>query len=144
MALELQALRGHRVELGRYLFWLAGPVSTANPLCLEACDETAVAETEPNDSLQHATEIATNAIVGGQFGADADEDWFRFLAKKDQLISLECTPFPKSSPALPVVTIRDGSGNVLVFRLRSKTKPDRTSDVWECRHTLAKSLEHWL
>ncbi len=92
--------------------WLAVG-NAANSISLSVSDVENLVESEPNDSLQQAMELSPDSVVSGQLATSSDEDWFRFAAEKDQAFSIDCQPFPKTSPALPVISIVDASGAAL-------------------------------
>ncbi|MEO2035931.1 MAG: PPC domain-containing protein [Planctomycetaceae bacterium] len=71
-------------------------------------------EREPNDDLKTATEIALPQTVSGRFLTEADEDWFRFGAKKEQILQITCRAFPPGTSAMPNIAITDHDGNLLV------------------------------
>lgn len=93
--------------------WLKAPAPAANPIVIEVSDRATLAECEPNDAAGQSMELVPDVVVSGQLATPADEDWYRFAALKDQLFSIDCKPCPKSSPALPVVSILDASGSTL-------------------------------
>ncbi len=104
--------------------WLSPP-GAANRVALVATDQPSLVEREPNDSAPRAIEIVPGAIVCGQLATAGDEDWFRVAAKAGQLVAIDCRPFPKSSPALPVTSVVDATGATLVS-VKSAEAPDRT------------------
>ncbi len=93
--------------------WVAPPAPAANPLALEVSELATAVEREPNDAREQAIDLPVDVIVCGQMGTPGDEDWFRFHAAKDQLFSIDCQPAPKTSPALPVLSVVDTSGATL-------------------------------
>jgi hypothetical protein len=94
--------------------WVTPPAPAANPLALDVSELSTTVEREPNDAREQASELSIDAVVCGQLGTSSDEDWYRFKAAKDQLLSIDCQPAPKTSPALPVVSVVDASGAALV------------------------------
>ena len=72
-------------------------------------------ESEPNNDPKTATGItdefplALNGIIGGT----GDVDFFRFKAKKDQVLDINVYARRVRSPLDPVLTVCDASGNAL-------------------------------
>lgn len=64
----------------------------------------------PVENLPHNALLTLPASIPGQFLTASDEDLFRFAAKKDELIAIECRPV---SVAMPMVTIEDATGRPL-------------------------------
>jgi hypothetical protein len=94
-------------------YWLKASAAAANPIVMEVTDLASVVEHEPNDAAGQSMELAPDVVVSGQLASPSDEDWFRFAARKDQRFSIDCQPCPKSSPALPVVSLLDAGGSTL-------------------------------
>ena len=86
----------------------------AGSLLLMSEPASVVAESEPNDTFDTATDIAVPAFLDGRFLVAADEDWFRFSAKKGEPYTLTCEPFPRGGHCLPTMALTDASGNTLV------------------------------
>jgi hypothetical protein len=90
-----------------------GSAPAANSIALEATDLPTVVEAEPNDAAEAAMPVAWPAIANGRFSSGADEDWYAFTAAKDQAITVECHPLPRSSEALPLISVCDANGGIL-------------------------------
>jgi hypothetical protein len=73
-------------------------------------------------------ELAGEVVVSGQLATPSDEDWFRFTARMDQLFSIDCRPAPKSSPALPIVSVLDAGGAPLAIA-KSPEAVDRRAEL---------------
>ncbi len=93
-------------------FSLPGP-SGANALLFSIGDLPESVEADGNNSRETASELAWPLVMNGQFETNTDEDWFRIACRKDVLLSIECSPQPRWSPALPIVAVTDANGGVL-------------------------------
>lgn len=74
-------------------------------------------EREPNDSVEHAETVTLPVTINGRLagGIDhtgsADEDYFRFAAKKGQKLNIEVAAARLGSPLDSVIEILDAKGN---------------------------------
>ena len=93
-------------------FWRRGPQeANANPLVVSDLPESV--EAADNVTRDKATPIDIPQIVSGQFETINDEDWYRIACQKDVPLTIECSSYPRWSPALPVVAITNADGGVL-------------------------------
>jgi hypothetical protein len=114
--------------LGESFF--ATPTPSANRISLVA-DETPVAvESEPNDAPAQATDLPLDVAVCGRLGTVVDEDWFLFKAQKGQLYALDCHPLPKTSPALPVLSVIKSDGQKLASAKAVESVDGRCALDW--------------
>ena len=82
----------------------------ANTVPLVASDLREVSESKNNDSRESAADLDFPIVLSGQFETAGDEDWFRMDWRKDVPLTIECLPFPRWSPALPIVSIVNADG----------------------------------
>ncbi|MCH2213250.1 MAG: PPC domain-containing protein [Fuerstiella sp.] len=71
------------------------------------------AEIEPNDDLPSAMMITLPQTVTGRFLSASDEDWFRFVAQKEDQLQITCRAFPPGTAAMPNVTVTDDQEKTL-------------------------------
>jgi len=97
----------------RYRLRLGAPPLSSAPAPLPP-GILVVAETEPNDRIDQANNVAWPAIVRGSFAAAKDRDWLAFDVKKGE--SLRFTAFTQcfGSPALLYLRLTDAAGQPLV------------------------------
>jgi hypothetical protein len=83
-------------------------------------NEAEVLESEPNDSPAQAQQIIVPVTINGRIGSDkeaasqaADEDYFRFEARKDQRLTLEVIASRLGSALDSVIEVLDQRGNPL-------------------------------
>jgi hypothetical protein len=96
----------------------AGPFEYRHPdlagsLMLASEPAPVVTESEANDTLDSAPEISFPALIDGRLMVAADQDWFRFTAKKSEAYTLTCEPFPRGGQCLPNLALTDAEGNEL-------------------------------
>jgi hypothetical protein len=91
----------------------ATPTPSANRIALVTAETPVVVESEPNDAPAQASDLALDVAVCGRLGTAVDEDWFILKAQKGQLYALDCQPLPKTSPALPVLSVIKSDGQKL-------------------------------
>ncbi|MBC7817021.1 MAG: hypothetical protein IAG10_09055 [Planctomycetaceae bacterium] len=73
-----------------------------------------VPETDEHvENVPHDKPLALPATIQGQFLKADSEDSFRIVAKKDELIAIECRPASTASIAMPIVSIDDPTGRTL-------------------------------
>ncbi len=110
--------------------WLQpGPAgANALPLTVGLLPETL--ETEGNDSRESATEFTWPQVMNGQFETSSDEDWFRITCRQDVPLTIECTPQPRWSPALPIVVVIDANGGVLASASTVQATRDGARIEW--------------
>lgn len=104
-------------------FALAGSAPLANAVALESSDLPVVVEAEPNEVITTATPVAGYATIYGRFSAPADEDCFTCSFAKDQAVTFECSPVPRGSGLLPVVTISTTEGASLASVSAAERSP---------------------
>lgn len=92
-------------------------IRPVNELKLAVGDAPEIDEREPNDSVEHAQTVAFPVTINGHVaggsdrGSTADEDYFRFTAKKGEKLSIEVAASRLGSPLDSVIEILDGQGN---------------------------------
>lgn len=88
-----------------------------NDVKLAVGDASEIDETEPNDSVEHAQSVIIPVTINGHLaggadrGGSADEDYFRFTAKKGQKLSIEVAAARLGSPLDSIIEILDAKGN---------------------------------
>jgi hypothetical protein len=80
---------------------------------LETTDTPIAVEAEPNNSIATATAVSWPTVAYGRFTSGSDEDWYVFATSKDQGVTVECQPIPRSSGALPLISLCDANGGTL-------------------------------
>lgn len=101
-------------------FWRPGP-SGANSFPFIVGELPEEQESVNNDRRESATELAWPTIMNGQFETRGDEDWFRLTCQKDVPLQIDCTPYPRWSPSLPLISITNVDGAVLVSTAASQS-----------------------
>jgi hypothetical protein len=96
----------------RYRLRIGAPPLPSAPVPLTSAFPI-VTETEPNDRIEQANEVAWPATVRGSFAAAKDRDWLVFDVKKGE--SLRFTAFTQcfGSPALLYLKLTDAAGQQL-------------------------------
>lgn len=69
-----------------------------------------VLEVEPNDARKQATEFQMPAACAGVIQEAGDRDFFRFTAKKDQVLEVRAVARELRSPLDPVLRVLDAEG----------------------------------
>ena len=105
------------------------PGSNSVPLLTSSLREET--EASGNDSRDSATEVSWPLIVNARFETASDEDWFRVNCRKATPLTIDCLPFPRGSPALPVVSIINGDGTVLVSANSVQTERGTIHIDWQ-------------
>lgn len=87
-----------------------------NKTSLAVGSEPEIVENEPNDAPTQAQRVTVPVTINGRIsgaGKDgtADEDYFRFVARKGQRLSIDVAAARLESRLDPVVEILDGSGH---------------------------------
>lgn len=101
-------------------FWCPGP-NGANSFPFVVSESPEEIESKANDSRDSAMELALPVIVNGQFESNDDEDWYRLDCRKDVTIQIDCTPSPRWSPALPMVSVLNADGAILAATSPAQT-----------------------
>lgn len=65
------------------------------------------------ENLPHEKPLAVPATIQGRFLNAASEDSFRLVAKKDELLTIECRSASAASIAMPIVVVEDSNGRTL-------------------------------
>lgn len=92
-------------------------IRPVNTVKLAVGDAAEIDEREPNDSVEHAQIVTLPVTINGRLaggvdrGGNADEDYFRFTAKKDQKLNIEVAAARLGSPLDSVIEILDAKGN---------------------------------
>jgi hypothetical protein len=95
---EVRALGKHGLSGSRLFMVSAGLAS--------------VREVEPNDSLDKAQAVPMNVAIDGSSDANG-YDFFRFPARKEQRLTVECQAFRLDSQLRPVLTLLTAQGQEL-------------------------------
>src|SRR5579862_365645 len=96
---------------------VVGGAHPLNQVKLAVGSSPEIGEQEPNDSTEHAQQINVPVTVNGHIaggmdrGKSADEDYFRFTARKGQNLSIDVAASRLGSPLDSVIEILDGKGN---------------------------------
>jgi len=119
-------------------FWQPGPLA-ANSIPMMASDVYEETESASNDSRETAMELLWPVVVNGQFETANDEDWFRINCRKETPLTIECLPFPRWLPTLPIVAVVNGEGEVVASAsaiqsergtVRIEWQPATDGDFW--------------
>jgi hypothetical protein len=92
-------------------WWNAPGVRGALPLSVGTHPE--LIEQEPNDKSGDANKAALPMAINGRFATSSDEDWFAFMAKAGEAVTIECQSAGAGLPSLPILSIHDAAGNEL-------------------------------
>lgn len=96
-----------------------GSVHPLNEVKLAIGDAPEVAEQEPNDSIDSAQTVTIPVTINGHIAGglerdkSADEDYFRFAAKKGQKVRIEIAAARLGSTLDSVIEILDAKGNAI-------------------------------
>ncbi|HWC88271.1 MAG TPA: pre-peptidase C-terminal domain-containing protein, partial [Pirellulales bacterium] len=85
-------------------------------------------EAEPNNTLAKAMPIEVNSTVNGRAGGAADQDYFKFTAKKGQRLTLDCWAYRIDSRMDATLVLFDAAG-AEVARNRDTNRFDPLLDV---------------
>ncbi len=111
---------------------------TINKIKLQVDNEPAIMEKEPNDSPAEAQRITIPATIDGQIAGgakQADEDYFRFTARKGERLTIEVAAARLGSPLDSLIEILDADGHpipratVRCLSQTSTTLSDRDSET---------------
>lgn len=86
-------------------------------------------EAEPNNSTAQATELAIDQIAWGRSDAAKDVDLFRFTAKKDQRLLIECRAEQIDSRLDGTLELLDADGNLLALSRDAEGRDPRLDFV---------------
>lgn len=95
----------------------AGGVRPINESRLVVGNEPEILEQEPNDSVDHAQAVSLPVTINGHIFSSAkadgaaDEDYFRFHARKGQQLDIEVAAARLGSPLDSVIEVLDAQGN---------------------------------
>jgi hypothetical protein len=100
-----------------------------------------------NHSADKAMSLMVPSWVSGRFPEAASEDWFQFAADKDDAFTIECWPFPVTSPVCPVVVVKNVAGRVLAKANGVDTEDHRVRLEWKAPadgkyRILVRDLQH--
>jgi hypothetical protein len=100
-----------------------------------------------NHSIAKAMTLMVPSWVSGRFLEAASEDWFQFTADKDEAFTLECWPFPVTSPVCPVVVLKSATGKELAKANGVDTENHRVRLEWKAPaagkyRILVRDLQH--
>ncbi len=98
------------VPSGVYDVRAVGKFGISNPRSFAVSSLPEIAETEPNNSPETATEVPLG-VVNGRCGAAADVDWFKFTAKAGQRLIIDCRAQRIDSPLDATLILYDAQGN---------------------------------
>ncbi|MCA9172976.1 MAG: PPC domain-containing protein [Planctomycetales bacterium] len=102
------------VPPGHHSVRCQGKYGLSNPRTFVVDSSPAVAETEPNNELEQATEIeALPAAVNGQLNGGADIDWYKFTGQAGQRLLIDGLARRIDSRADAVVTLTAADGRIL-------------------------------
>jgi len=83
------------------------------PLPVRVTDEPQIVETEPNNTPEKATKLATPGGVSGRFLEKGDIDHFSIAGKKGAKLVIAAQTYEVNSPAEVLVRVLDAKGAVL-------------------------------
>ncbi len=101
------------VPPGMYEVRAVGKYGVTNPRFFAVDNQAEINETEPNNQPGKANEVPLGAIVNGQSNG-ADQDFYRFTAKKGQRLLIDCQARRIDSRFDPAIVLYDASGNELL------------------------------
>lgn len=102
------------VPVGTFDVRVRGKYGLSNPRVFELSNLVELTETEPNNELEQATELALPQLVNGQINGATDVDMFRFTAAAGQRILLDCRARRIDSLLSPLLTVYDAKGRELM------------------------------
>ncbi len=111
------------VPVGVYELRAAGTYGVSNPRLFYVGGESQIAETEPNNTPQQATESQVGQVVVGRSGGTNDIDCFRFPATAGQRLLIDCMAQQLDSRMDATLELADQSGRVLAL-----ARDDRSRD----------------
>jgi hypothetical protein len=83
----------------------------SEPVLIRYPREPVIAEQEPNNAPSAAQEIKPPCEVAGLFQSNGDRDWFRFGAKKGDVLWFEVSSHRLGQPSDPLLTIHRATTN---------------------------------
>lgn len=116
-----------RVELPSF----PGPFRFRGSVPLITGPYAEIVESNDNHSAMSAMELTPPMTVDGRFFTATEEDWFRFTAKKDNVYTISCRPFPEVSAALPILTLLDAADHSLAKASAADTTDSRCEIHWK-------------
>jgi len=105
-----------------------GPFRRYDGLSLIAGALPEVVEAAANHSFESAMALKVPVTVNARFLTAQEENWFRFIATKGEMLTVACRPFPRDSAAVPVLTLVDSAGTPLLKASTLDTS-DRTLEL---------------
>lgn len=96
-----------------------GETTSLNAAKLAVGNQPEVLEKEPNNTTTQAQEISLPVTINGHIaggidaGGKADEDYFRFRAKKGERLSIDVAASRLGSPLDSVIEVLDSDGNAI-------------------------------
>ena len=96
-----------------------GGVRPLNEARLAVGSDPEIIETEPNDTIEQAQAVSVPVAINGHIdggtkaGRNADEEYFRFHATKDERLSIDVAAARLGSPLDSVIEVLDAKGNAI-------------------------------
>lgn len=100
------------VPVGVYDARVSGRLGVSNPRAFVVGDLKEVIKSKPNDKLESAAELAIPSVFNGATTAAAS-DFFKFTAKKDERVLIQCAGREIDSRLAPVIAVLDPAGKEL-------------------------------
>jgi len=104
-----------------------GKYGVSNPRSFVVGTQDEIVEVEPNNTPDKAQEVQLNTVVNGMSNAAADQDYFKFTAKKDQRIIIDCWAYRIDSRMDATLILYDAAGKEL-DRSRDTNRRDPLMD----------------
>lgn len=102
------------VPVGTFDVRVRGKYGLSNPRVFDLSNLADVAEVEPNNEFEQATELTLPQIVNGQINANTDVDMFSFTAQAGQRILFDCRARRIDSLLKPVLSVYNAKGRELL------------------------------
>ncbi len=103
------------VPPGRYEVRAGGLFGVSNPRTFMIGRRAELQETEPNQTVEQAQQVAVGSVVNGLINGAGDIDLFRFSAKASQRVVLDCQAQRIDSRLNPTLTLMDATGRPIKF-----------------------------
>jgi len=101
------------VPVGLYEARVIGKYGMSNPRAFSVSKSTEATETEPNNTVEDATEVPLGSVINGRIGAATDIDCFRFTAAAGQRVLADCRARRIDSLLDATVVLYDALGREL-------------------------------
>ena len=92
---------------------VVGKYGVSNPRSFVVGTRDELVETEPNNSIQQATEVPLGATVNGVANGGTDQDYYKFTAKAGQRVIVDCWAYRIDSRMDPSLVLYDANGKEL-------------------------------